>query len=752
MNKNYKPGHKLTAFVLIILCLYGLMAVGGSWTPRLGLDLSGGTTVTLTARSTNTSANETPADASASATTSPTASSSAAPTASPSASASPTASSSGAGTQGGGVTSEAMQEALSIVQQRVDSLGVGNSSIVLQGTNQIQVAVPNVDPQQLTDLVGATAQLGFRNVFGMSASPSAPRITSPALNGQVGFGQVRITGTTVPDPTPEGSTSGSPSTTVSVTETNGASCTATADADGNWWCDISLTTGATTLTSTTTWGGYTATSLQGTWPITVTNQPAPPLPAEPTESTTPGESASPTATGTDTATPTATATAAASESATATAAAPSSSTTAQRRVAPMLPTAPPTIRPTTAGQNENSTFDDLMAWQPTDQDTGDFGNWSCDLKAGADSPYALGRASKEAPGTPLYPDGTPIVDVWDQPLFSCGQDTSYKYLLGPVIIAGTHVTSATAGVPQGQVAYQVNLEFDSVGASQFSTATTKLVGQTSPENQFAIVLDGKVVSAPQVNEAITGGRAQITGSFTADEAQNLARVLRYGALPLTFEVSSASTVSPTLGGEQLRAGIIAGIIGLVLTLLYAALYYRALSIIVIGSLFSAGIITYSAIVLLGTTVGFALDLPGIAGAILAIGVTADSFIVYFERIRDEIRDGYSLAHSIESGWTKARGTIVIADAVQILSALVLFFLAIGSVRGFAFTLLVTTLIDLFIVFFFSKPLMTLLGRTRYFRSGNPMSGFDPEHLGVSAEALRGRRASTGTVKTKSKEA
>ena len=647
MNKNYKPGHKLTAFVLIIICLYGLMAIGGTWTPRLGLDLSGGTTVTLTARSNNTN-NAGPTDTSS--VTPP------ADTASPDDSASPgtpTPTSTGPGTANTGPTAEAMQEALSIIQQRVDSLGVGNSSIMLQGSNQIQIAVPNVDPQQLTDLVGQTAQLGFRAVKQADTGTTAP------------------TDTSTPGETPSDSTS--PSATASV---------------------------------------------------------------EP---------------GDDTSTPAATDTATASDT-------PAATDTAQRRPAPALPTAPPTLRPTEAGSNPNTSFDDLFAWQPSDQDNSDFAAWSCDMKV-ADGKFPDGStvpivngAQSVADGTLVYPDNTPVVDVWDQPLFACDPTGSVKYLLGPVIVQGTHVTGATAGVPQGEVAYQVNLQFDSVGASQFATVTTKLVGLTQPQNQFAIVLDGKVVSAPKIDQAILGGRAQITGSFTADEAQELARVLRYGALPLTFEVSSASTVSPTLGGEQLRAGIIAGIIGLVLTLLYAMLYYRALSVIVVGSLASAAIITYSAIVLLGSTVGFALDLPGIAGAILAIGVTADSFIVYFERIRDEIRDGYSLAHSIESGWTKARGTIVVADSVQILSALVLFFLAIGSVRGFAFTLLVTTLIDLFIVFFFSKPLMTLLGRTEYFRSGNPMSGFDPDHLGVTPEALRGRRASTGTVKIKSKEA
>jgi len=625
MDKNYKPGHKLAAFVLIIACLYGLMALGATWTPRLGLDLKGGTTVTLTARA-DTNAAPIPVD---------TASPSATPTDQPSAQPTSDATTGTTG-QNGAPSADAMQQALNIIQQRVNSLGVGDSSVQLQGNNQIQVAVPGVDSQELVNLVGKTAQLGFRNVYQVTQS------TGPVP---------------LPSATPSESSSASP--------------------------------------------GDTATSPSDTATSSAAAEPPSETVAAPTD-------------------------------------------TPARRVAPALPTAPPTSRPTVAGTNPNTSFTDLLNWQPTAQDTTDFNNWSCGMVV---QDGKLPDGTPAANGTMYYPDGTPIVDVWDQPLFAC-DSYDQKYLLGPVIVQGQRVTGAQSGIPQGGVAYQVTLSFDSAGTTEFAQATTKLVNQTSPMNQFAIVLDGAVVSAPRVDSAIPGGQAQITGSFTQQQAQDLARVLNYGSLPLSFDASSVSTVSPTLGGEQLRAGILAGIIGLILTMLYAMFYYRGLSIIVIGSLISAAVITYSAIVLLGTTVGFALNLPGIAGAILAIGVTADSFIIFFERIRDEIRDGYSLAHSVESGWVKARGTIVVADAVQLLSAIVLFFLAIGDVRGFAFTLLVTTMIDLFIVFFFSKPLMTLLARRDYFRSGRPLSGFDAAHLGVTPEALRGRRASTGTVKSR----
>jgi len=240
-----------------------------------------------------------------------------------------------------------------------------------------------------------------------------------------------------------------------------------------------------------------------------------------------------------------------------------------------------------------------------------------------------------------------------------------------------------------------------------------------------------------VSSAIPGGQAQITGNFDQKSANELANVLKYGALPLAFDVSEVSNVSATLGGEQLSAGITAGIIGLILVVGFCFLYYRGLGIVVVASLGIAAMITYACIVLLGESVGFALNLPGIAGTIVAIGVTADSFVIYFERIRDEVRDGRSLRTAVETGWRRARQTVLIADSVSLLSALILFILAIGSVKGFAFTLGLTTLIDIIIVFFFTKPLMSLLARTKFFGSGHRWSGLEPNHLGV--QALPGAR-------------
>jgi preprotein translocase subunit SecD len=291
----------------------------------------------------------------------------------------------------------------------------------------------------------------------------------------------------------------------------------------------------------------------------------------------------------------------------------------------------------------------------------------------------------------------------------------------------------------------VFLQFNDEGSALFEQVT-KLLGQnTEPQNSFAIVLDSTVISYPSIDgtkypAGIAGGKAQIEGNFTLATAQDLANVLKYGALPLSFTLSEQNTVSPTLGGEQLQAGIIAGLIGLGLVLVYSLVYYRGLAIVVVASLALAAAITYALMVLLGQAMGFALNLPGIAGAIVAIGVTADSFIIYFERIRDEVRDGRSLTTAIETGWLGSRKTIVIADAVSLLAAVVLFIVAIGGVKGFAFTLGLTTLIDIAIVFFFTKPLVTLLGRTKFYGQGRRFSGFEAEHMGASRRTPLRRRS------------
>jgi len=542
-NPTQSASRTLIGFGVVVAMLFGLMALTGTWVPRLGLDLRGGTTITLTARTSD----------------------------------------------GTSPPRENLEMARTIIQQRVDSLGVGEASVTVQGNDQIEVAAPNVSSDELVALVGTTARLNFRPVI--AVQDVTPPVTTPT-----------------------------PSTG-----------------------DATPSTGEATPTPTST---------------------------------------------------------------------------PQRGPVPALPTEPPpprTPRPTVPAA-EPPSLEERLNYEPTEQDVEDFLAFQC---------------ADEFP------------DVSDQPLIACNEEQTAKYLLGPVVLSGERVTDASAGIPQGQLSWAVSLSFDSQGTQEFSDATAALAAKQSPQNQFAIVLDRQVVSAPSVSERIAGGQASISGgSINETTARSLAATLRYGALPVDLEISSVDTVSPTLGGNQMTAGIVAGIIGLGLVVAYSVIYYRGLSVVVVGSLMAAALVTYGVIVLLGSAVGFALNLPGIAGVIVAIGVTADSFVIYFERIRDEIREGHSLRHAIQSGWRKARGTIMMADGVQLLAAVVLYFLAIGSVKGFAFTVGVTTAIDLLLVIFFTHPLMTLLGQTKFYGEGRKGSGLDPEHLGVSRESLLGRLAGT----------
>ncbi|HLS33712.1 MAG TPA: protein translocase subunit SecD, partial [Brevibacterium sp.] len=297
-----------------------------------------------------------------------------------------------------------------------------------------------------------------------------------------------------------------------------------------------------------------------------------------------------------------------------------------------------------------------------------------------------------------------------QPLVSCAQDGFAKYVLGPVDVEGTQVDSANSGLEVTQAGvttnnWVVNIEFTREGTERFAQTSQRLVAQQPPQNQFGIVLDGLVISAPRMNDPILDGKAQISGSFTRESANTLANQLNFGSLPLNFEVQSEEQISATLGSEHLRIGLIAGVIGLVLVALYMLWQYRGLALIAIGSLLTAALTTYGAILLLSWLQGYRLSLAGVAGLIVAVGITADSFILYFERIRDEIREGRTLEGAVERGWSRAKRTIIISDVVTLLAAVILYFLAVGGVRGFAFTLGLTTVIDLVIVVLFTHPMM-----------------------------------------------
>ena len=274
--------------------------------------------------------------------------------------------------------------------------------------------------------------------------------------------------------------------------------------------------------------------------------------------------------------------------------------------------------------------------------------------------------------------------------------------------SGDKISDATSGYQsnqQGNVTSEVEiaLTLNGDGAKQYADISRKMVALPEPQNQLAATLDSKVIVAPRFNEAILDGRASITGGFTLDSARSLADQLKFGALPLSFVEQTSIDISPTLGSEQLRYGLIAGLIGLLLVVGYSLLQYRALGFVTVASILVAGLITYLTITILGWSHNYRLDMAGVTGLIVAIGFTADSFIVYFERVRDELRDGRSLRAAVETGWNRAKRTILVADGVNFLAALTLYALASSSVRGFAFTLGLTTLIDLLVVFLFTHP-------------------------------------------------
>ncbi|RAX23298.1 MULTISPECIES: protein translocase subunit SecD [Actinomyces] len=346
----------------------------------------------------------------------------------------------------------------------------------------------------------------------------------------------------------------------------------------------------------------------------------------------------------------------------------------------------------------------------------------------------------------------------DAAVISCARNGSGTiYILGPAEIAGTNIAAASSGLEttsQGTTTnnWVVNLEFDSEGSDLFAEVSRRLIAYrdaaaaasdaTSTDSQkaeFAIVLDGLTIMASGFNDtvttAITDGRVQISGDFTQSEANTLANQLSFGSLPLSFTVQSEQHISATLGTEQLRNGLIAGLIGFALIVVYLAWQYRGLGVVAVASLLMAAAGTYLVIALLSWLMGYRLSLAGVAGLIIAIGITMDSFIVYFERVRDEVRNGRTLVVAVDEGWRHARRTIIVSDSVNLLAAVVLYFLAVGGVQGFAFTLGVTTVVDLAVIILFTHPMLVWILRFRFFGEGHRWSGLDPEHLGARSGAV-----------------
>ncbi len=605
-----RPWRTLVVFLIVVALLYAAAAALGNWKPKLGLDLQGGTRITLQARA-----------------------------------------------QGGeSITQDKLDEAVGIISNRVNGAGVAEATVTTQGDDIIIVEVPGQENEELVRTIGSTAQLRFRLVA-LSLPPDGT--------------QQPTTGTPTSPANPSGpDATQSPSPGGGDQTPGGTEGTAGTEGGGNG-NDGSETEGPELSP------GPSKNRAAAGWLTT-------------DETTTPADdSPTPTA-GDDT---------------------PSPSPGGDSPGGDEEPAGPTTGAPTELLPPDLEQIDDPYTWTANPP-----AEWQVKLQS----------FQCDADGVPAEPQR----DLPSQPLLACDEDGN-RYLLGPAMVEGTDVSDASSGIPQNGVNYVVNVEFNDQGADQFGEVTTRIAGT---QRQLAIVLDGMVLSAPTNDQPITGGQAEISGGsqnpFTQDEASSLATSLKYGALPLTFVTQGVSTEGPQLASNQLQAGIAAGIIGLVLVMIYCMIYYRALGLVVVASLIIAGLIAYACVLLLGEAYNFTLTLPGIAGLIVAVGITADSFIVYFERLRDEVREGKTLRTGVETGWQRARATILAADAVSLLAAVVLFIFAIGVVKGFAFALGLTTVIDVFVVFFFTKPLVTLLARTTFFGRGHKLSGLDRAHLGM----------------------
>jgi preprotein translocase subunit SecD len=589
-----RPWRYLTGFAAIVVVLYALVAFTGdrSFAPKLGIDLQGGTRVTLTARTAD----------------------------------------------GGTPPRDQLMQAQSIIEQRVNGLGVSGAEVVLDGNN-ITITVPGEGGEQARSL-GQTAQLRIRPVH-VDPSSGQAAVVPAALQ---------------PAPTTGADQGTAPN---SGTEQGGTAPTGGSQPQGM--------------------GGVVE---QDVAPVAYFT----PL-AQPTPAPTPAPSA------------------------------PAAGAQGQDPAQAAAIAQAKALRQSTDPQIQSLALQSFDCTAP-------------DPLQGYDDPTL--------------------------PLVACNQEKTFKYVFDPVIgyptdgsgqlpagvvpLEGTEIASAQAGQNQNGVGSVVNLTFKSGGAKTWGDFTAGHIGQ-----QAGFVLDGEAVSVASINSAIYGP-TEITGNFNQQQAQNLAGILRYGSLPLSFESSDAQTISATLGLASLEAGLVAGAIGLVLVFIYCLFYYRVLGLLTILSLVLSGAIVYAVLVLLGRWIGFTLDLAGIAGFIVAIGITADSFVIFFERLKDEVREGRSFRSAVPRAWVRARRTILTADAVSFLAAAVLYILAVGQVKGFAFTLGMSTILDLVVVFLVTHPLVALASNSRVF--GSPaLSG-----LGAVAKIGAQRRRTRETASSGTKGA
>jgi preprotein translocase subunit SecD len=569
-----------------------------------------------------------------------------------------------------------MQEAINILEARVNGTGNSGARVEQIGTNQINVSVPGKAPSEVVNLISTTAQLRFRAVL-LWAPYSATNSSSPTA---------KPSGSATPTPTTSSSASPKASGTPTPTPTS------------------------------------TATKAK-TQAYIVHNAPAASASASPTPTTSAGSSS-----------PGASATAKASTSATPKASASATPT----------PSATPSTSATTSFGDSSKVdaatlklFNKLVCKPGANAYTVD-NNWKS----------SVGYTDANAPSTYDNPDIQTV---------SCNASGD-KFVLDKAVFEGGDINGVNTGLDQSTEQWVVNITLDGKATAAFATLTTKQYNtyyqayqsgdqNSAVLNQTAVVLDGNVQSAPETSQPLTTGQFQITGpqpaGFSQDQATQLANVLRFGALPLTFSQQSISGISAELGHASLVAGLTAGIIGLILVIIYLFCYYRGLGLVSVSSLLIAALLAYLAVVLLSKYQNFTMELSGIAGLIVAIGITADSFIVFFERLRDEVRDGKALRPAVESGWKRARRTIIVSDTVSFLAAVLLYHFAVSDVQGFAYTLGLTTLIDVLVVFLFTKPVVTLLAGTKFYGGGHKWSGLDPARLGAK-NPWRGARRTVRT--------
>ncbi len=633
-------------FLILAAALTAGMFATGETTPRLGIDLAGGTSITLSA--TEDARNE------------------------------------------GAVTQENLNTAVSIIERRVNGLGVSEATVQAQGDRNIVVSIPRgTDEKQAREQVGTTAQMAFRPVVTVDYSTIVPEGEETGGTGE----DTGETGETGEDAT-DGATEGTDGSAEGSEGTEGAEGTE-GDTGGGTGTEEDTSDQSLPSLGDTVIGGESA----------ATASPASFRTDEHEAEESPGAEATEDTGATD--------------------------------------------KGATEGTTEGT------ADEGTAEGTGEEPGTPADEGTGLDEvTQALADLDCSTPEARLAASQAAVQAEDDEPIVACGED-GLKYQLGPVAVPGTDLTGADAVFDPQRAEWIVTMDFNKTGGDKFADITAELATKAPPQNQFAILLDGEVVSAPSVSERLGGGSAIIEGGegnpFTQEEAANLANVLKYGALPLTFEEANVTTVSPTLGSEQLRAGLIAGGIGLALVMGYLFFYYRVLALVAITSLAAMGLLTYVVMSLLGTAIGFALSLPAVCGAIVSIGITADSFIVYFERIRDEVREGRPVRAAIHRAWPRARRTILVSDVVSFLAAIVLFLVSVGSVQGFAFVLGLTTAMDVLIVFLLTKPLVSLAGGRKFFSRGNKWSGLDPKRLGAPPPIRRGGRRPV-TVPAEPKEA